>query len=180
MSKDTQTAPEGRRSFLKKATGLLGAAIGVAMSVPALLYLLDPVTRKNKARSNDWVVLGPVEGFTLNTPRRVAVNGTRRDAWLTQTVVVGSAWVVKTQETPAQFDVLSTICPHLGCAIVCETESFRCPCHKSRFALSGDTESGPSPRAMDSLENEVRDGVLYCHYERFKTDLPNKIPVDEA
>ena len=180
MSDEPKISQSDRRSFLKKTIGFLGAAMAAAMATPPLIYLLDPITRKTTKNSEDWTELGPINGFELNVPRRIAINKTRQDAWLTQTVIAGSTWVVKTQESPVQFDVLSTICPHLGCAIVSETDSFRCPCHKSRFSLSGTAESGPSPRAMDSLNNEVRDGVLYCQFRRFKTDQAEKIPVDEA
>jgi menaquinol-cytochrome c reductase iron-sulfur subunit len=173
-----ETTP--RRSFLKNAVGFLSVAMGLALSIPPIAYLLDPLRKRGDGSKQAWSALGSVDNFSLHTPTKIAISGSRKDAWLTETVTLGSAWVIKTSAAPTQFTILSTICPHLGCSIVGDDKAFRCPCHKSRFALDGQRKAGPSPRAMDLLEHEVRDGVLFCRYQRFKTDSAEKTPLDEA
>jgi len=180
VSEEPRSETVTRRSFMTNTLRVLGVAVGVALSIPPIAYLLDPLRKRSANTDKGWSELGSIEKFPINTPTQVAITGNRKDAWLTETVTLGSAWVIKTSTDPTVFKILSTICPHLGCSIVNDDKASRCPCHKSRFTLDGQREAGPSPRAMDLLEHEVRDGVLFCCYQRFKTDLAEKIPLGEA
>lgn len=71
-------------------------------------------------------------------------------------------WIVSdpTGGTPKVFLARS---PHLGCLIEWnqQEQRFDDPCHGSRFDRSGRWEFGPSPRDMDRLPAEVRDGFLW-------------------
>jgi cytochrome b6-f complex iron-sulfur subunit len=46
---------------------------------------------------------------------------------------------------------LYKVCTHLGCLYewVPMTNRFECPCHGSKFALTGDYLAGPAPRSLD-------------------------------
>jgi cytochrome b6-f complex iron-sulfur subunit len=48
---------------------------------------------------------------------------------------------------------LYKVCTHLGCLYewVPMTNRFECPCHGSKFALTGDYLAGPAPRSLDSF-----------------------------
>jgi Rieske Fe-S protein len=174
-------ADEDRRKFLGVLTGVVGAAIGGAVAVPAIATLSHPIIKDTVRFDTAESVLGPVTRFLLNKPMKVAIRADRTDAWqTTRDVTVGSVWVIKTQEEPAQFRVVSTICPHLGCAVNTGDGGFHCPCHNSRFALTGarvedDGPTNPSPRDLDALSHSVREGVLYCQYDRFKPGLPEQV-----
>ena len=50
---------------------------------------------------------------------------------------------------------------------------FACPCHGAKFELDGKRFPGPSesPRAMDALQVELRDGEVWVKFERFATGL---------
>ena len=54
--------------------------------------------------------------------------------------------------------VLSPICPHLGCSIPWNESKhqFICPCHVAVFAQDGTKISGPPPRSMDVLESRSK------------------------
>ena len=91
---------------------------------------------------------------------------------------VGSAWVTRREDN--QFQVLSTICPHLGCAISHQSDHFLCPCHGSFFSEAGqrqepDGKANPSPRGMDALQWKVKDNQLWIQYERFEQGTDKRI-----
>ncbi len=49
---------------------------------------------------------------------------------------------------------VSTVCPHLSCVVARhEDGSFTCPCHGSKFDVTGRVTGGPSPRGL--IWNEV-------------------------
>jgi cytochrome b6-f complex iron-sulfur subunit len=53
-------------------------------------------------------------------------------------------------------------CVHLGCSVPhCETSLlFECPCHGSKYRLSGEFYSGPAPRGLDRFPLEVSGGKV--------------------
>jgi Rieske Fe-S protein len=81
-----------------------------------------------------------------------------------------------TKNPSSQLQVLSAVCPHLGCSIQWRQSKheFECPCHAASFALDGTKLSGPSPRAMDSLETQVQNGRLLVRYQYFRQLVPTK------
>ncbi len=171
---------EDRREFLGRVSALFSAAIGGAVAVPAIGTLVHPLTNETVRFAAGESRLGPIERFAVGAPKKVSIRADRRDAWqTTPDVTIGSVWVVRRDEAEA-FSVLSTICPHLGCAVNHDDDGFHCPCHNSRFAADGarvedDGPANPSPRDMDVLAHEVRDGVLYCTYVRFKPGLEEQV-----
>ena len=52
--------------------------------------------------------------------------------------------------TATDFDVLSAVCTHNGCAVRFEpaANQFACPCHGSRFSLAGSVVKSPATRAL--------------------------------
>jgi menaquinol-cytochrome c reductase iron-sulfur subunit len=73
--------------------------------------------------------------------------------------------------------VFSPLCPHLGCGYRWEgTErKFKCPCHGSVYAITGEVLAGPAPRPLDTLPTKVENGRLLVIYEEFKAGLPAKV-----
>jgi cytochrome b6-f complex iron-sulfur subunit len=49
------------------------------------------------------------------------------------------------------FSVLSLVCPHLGCTLEINQESFDCPCHGSKFNTDGGLINGPANEPMQNL-----------------------------
>ncbi|MCB9729991.1 MAG: Rieske (2Fe-2S) protein [Deltaproteobacteria bacterium] len=164
-------------------SGLLGLA---AVAAPAALFL-DPLRRRgDKAGAAEtWTGLGAVSRFPEDgRPRAVIVTEDQTDAWLSRPgVAVGHALVRRTG--PAEFTVHSGVCPHLGCSVAFDPagDRFRCPCHRSSFALDGeltpnpDGAPNPAPRGLDPLEWRLRDGRLEVRWVRYLPGLPDRIPV---
>ena len=128
---------------------------------------------KDPARS-PFVPVLPLAELKEGTPRRVEVTSSVVDAWSRQDgIVLGAVWLLK--QPSGEVVAFSTVCPHLGCGIDHDPRgggSFVCPCHTSSFAMDGRRATGPSPRGMDRLETEVKDGWVRVRYVRFKQGLP--------
>ena len=170
---------DGRRTFLKLGVGALGAGLATVVIVPALRYTLWPLAEGVDITSggDEFVVVGNRSLFG-DQPVKVDIYADRIDAWnRTKNVKIGSAWVV---EIAGQLQAFSSVCPHLGCAVDWSSEQgkFKCPCHRSAFALDGTPEEGPAPRPLDALAIEPQDGGLIAiRYERFKQGVEDKVKI---
>ena len=83
---------------------------------------------------------------------------------------------VRRRISPTELDARSAICPHLGCAVGWDRaqNNYLCPCHDSRFAVTGEKLSGPSERGLDALPIEIADGRLRLTWERYQLGRPTK------
>ena len=176
MASDSPNEP-ARRRFLKIATGALGGAIGAVLAVPLVRYVLHPMGRKTvRTADGPLDVLPAKELPEEGTPVKVKLVGADvRDAWtVADEVVLGSAWVRKTSD--GSVVALSSVCPHLGCAIDYDSAagSFKCPCHKSAFSIDGQRQDGPSPRDLDPLPTTVEDGTVKITFKRYKQNVSGR------
>lgn len=69
-------------------------------------------------------------------------------------------------DTADSFIALSSICPHLGCAVHWEPQNdrFFCPCHNGAFDAAGRATEGPPATAKQELSRyplRVERGLLY-------------------
>ena len=161
-----------RRSFFGALLAIGTAGIGAFLAVPVLRYVLYPLYAK--ISGNDWSDVGNVEDFAgVTSPVRKTITFAQRDGWRE---VVSAQSVYVNRLAGDQFEVLSAICPHLGCSVSWQPaqNEFVCPCHGGRFAPSGKHISGPPPRGMDTLPTRVQDGKLQVHFEFFRSNVPNK------
>jgi menaquinol-cytochrome c reductase iron-sulfur subunit len=166
---------EARRDFLKTiGIGGLGLGLGAAVAAPAGAYVAYPLKHVTVSGSVGFVPIGRSERFKAGQPTKVDVFADKRDAWnRIIKVKVGSAWVLR---EGTELKAYSSVCPHLGCAVDFDTDAtkFKCPCHHSTFTLGGKVEGGPSPRAMDALELEEKEGVVAVRYQRFRQGVADK------
>jgi menaquinol-cytochrome c reductase iron-sulfur subunit len=106
----------------------------------------------------------------------VRVVSDRTDAWTRyEATPVGAVFLRKEGE---RVQALNVVCPHAGCSVNLAPDGthFTCPCHRSRFALDGAREAGPSPRDLDTLDVEVRDGQVWVRFQDFRPGTEEKIP----
>ena len=80
-----------------------------------------------------------------------------------------------------KIEALNVTCPHAGCPVEYKagTKGFLCPCHDSRFHLDGTlaNTASPSPRALDTLEVEVRNNAeVWVRFQNFEAGKAKKIP----
>jgi Rieske Fe-S protein len=168
-------AEESRRDFLKTiGIGGLGVGLGAVAAVPAAAYVAYPLKHVTVSGSVGFFPIGKSERFKAGQPTKVDVFADKRDAWnRIIKVKIGSAWVLR---EGTELKAYSSVCPHLGCAVDFDADvtKFKCPCHHSTFTLGGKVEGGPSPRAMDALELQEKEGVVAVRYQRFRQGVGDK------
>jgi hypothetical protein len=180
-----------RRSFLEWATAGLYAALGAALALPALGFVLSPVLGGRRRRpagdaaaaGTGFVRVATLSAVRPDRPVRAAVIAGRVDAYTAHPPrPIGAVWLVS--EDPGRDDTpircLQVICPHLGCAVDAAGSGFACPCHASDFDRLGRRLSGPSPRDMDTLEcrvtppDESGERWIEVKYEQFAAGVAEK------
>ena len=171
----TPAPQQDRRSFLATALGAVMTAAGALLAIPLVRFALYPIFAKSN--DADWSDVGPTGDFaSLSEPVQKMITISQVDGWRES---LSQKAVYVTKDSQGQLEVLSAICPHLGCQVPWSTEkkAFFCPCHGSVFAPDGSRISGPTPRGLDSLESTVQDGRLKVRYQYFRQLLPGKEPV---
>jgi Rieske Fe-S protein len=168
-----------RRRALELLTLGLGGAVVAAIAVPVLRVLVYPVGRRTVRSGAGAVPVGrSAEVIAGGPPVRLAVIAAEgHDAYRKLAAMpLGAAWVRR--EVGGQLVALSASCPHLGCAVDFDADvhAFRCPCHKSGFAIDGRREFGPAKRGMDPLEVSEADGRVLVRWQHFKTDSARREP----
>ena len=62
------------------------------------------------------------------------------------------------------FSALSLVCSHLGCTVEVKPDDYACPCHGSRYDLSGNVTKGPASSPLPALRVErTNDGKLVVY-----------------
>ena len=162
----------GRRLFLGWMIGTVSAVVGVLMAIPLVRFAFYPLFAQTGEAG--WSDVGPVDSFgSLSAPVERFISVSQRDGWR-ETVSREPVYVTK--DHGGQLEVLSAICPHLGCEVPwnAEKQAFYCPCHGSVFAPDGSRISGPAPRGLDSLTTTVENGQLKARFQYFRQLLPYK------
>ncbi|GJQ59239.1 MAG: hypothetical protein D8M57_05170 [Candidatus Scalindua sp. AMX11] len=177
MKEKLDECGNGRRTFLKACSLFLTSLIGIAYGIPLIRAFINPALQKTVISSSGLVEVGNIQNCKVNVPRKVAIKDSRNDAWTKYPeTVIGAVWVVRGEDD--KITAFSVICPHLGCGIDWDKDSgrFVCPCHDSYFDIKGGILSGPSPRTMDTLETDIKEGKLFVRYQKMKLGIAEKIP----
>jgi len=163
MSEQTPTIQETfrpenmpRRAFHLAVIYILGALIGLALTIPAIMYLLIPPRSR---RPSGWVDAGDVSGLTPGAPVEMSFQQSRIDGWRVLTEK-RTAWVVKGIDN--KIVAFGPQCTHLGCAYHWDeaVKEFACPCHASFFSIDGKVLAGPAPRPLDRYATRVQNNRL--------------------
>jgi Rieske Fe-S protein len=162
-----------RRSFFAVLVGSISAVVGAMIAVPLARFGLHPVLHPD-AGGAGWFALGTPEEFAAATePVRAEVSFRRVDGWRA-TTVKQTVWVTRDAQGRAQ--VLSAVCPHLGCSVQWHPDKkrFISPCHNGNFAIDGKRLSGPPPRGMDPLPVKIEGGKLWVKYQYYRQLVPQR------
>lgn len=180
--RDNPVPAQQRRHFFKQ---VIAATLGGLLALPALiggvLTLLHPLKRRGAAGGGFVRVTSLTALPADGVPRRFPVFADATDAWTrSPNVRVGAVYLRRTAEK--QIESLNVVCPHAGCFVnyTAEQNRFNCPCHNSHFGLDGAITDpySPSPRAMDTLEVELRNETeVWVRFRNFRAGVHDKIPV---
>ncbi len=186
MESQNQEDQPDRRGFIKGASCAIGAAIGVVPMAAGVRMALDPLSREAIAVDAEFIRLAEVSDLEAGVPRKFAIVEDKRDKWSRyKDVPVGAVYLLlekaeDSKSSEPKVIAYNTVCPHLGCFVDYrpEQQDYFCPCHDSNFALDGTLKKGVSPRGMDSLEVELRNGSeVWVKFQRFKANASEKIAI---
>ncbi|UCF33554.1 MAG: ubiquinol-cytochrome c reductase iron-sulfur subunit [Phycisphaerales bacterium] len=142
MMTNTEKHPT-RRGFLDWLIGIGTSVTGLAMAVPALMYLW-PAARTGGSDNVE------VEGASDMAPGQ------------SKTVQVGGKAVIVVR-SHGGFEAYSAICTHLGCLVQWDgtKRQFLCPCHAAAFDAQGRVVSGPPPAPLPPYRVKEVAGKVY-------------------
>jgi menaquinol-cytochrome c reductase iron-sulfur subunit len=163
--------PEGRRGFFRRMTAFAVSIIGLGLAVPLAGYVVSPALTR---REGQWTDIGPVDRLPVGEPTQLEYVTTARDGYM-ESRVRKAVWAVKQRD--GEITVYSPMCTHLGCGYTWDAadQRFECPCHLSKFSVSGEVLGGPAPRPLDRLPSKVEQGRLFIIYKEFKAGLPRSV-----
>ncbi len=145
MAKSSEESPS-RRTFMMVVIGLISTVIGIALAVPILGAVLNPLFRK---RDIVWTKLGKISDLNLKplTPKFVPVYFRVKEGWSVNTL---PRQVVVVKQVNGDLLFFSNQCTHLGCPLhwIAARQKFLCPCHGGMFNVTGQVVGGPPPRPL--------------------------------
>ncbi len=171
-----------RRELYRAGTILLGGLMTLALAVPGVAYILDPLgKRRGTART---YVLTKLSELKVGEPRSFQIIDDRQDAWVKYPKgPIGLVWLVRQPDgSPVRVVAFQAECPHLGCAVnlSADGKEFLCPCHDSAFSFDGEARNKIPPRSMDSLTVEMLEGAdpeVRVVFQRFRSQMKEKTPL---
>jgi menaquinol-cytochrome c reductase iron-sulfur subunit len=161
-----------RRSFLGVVLAAAGGLVSAALAVPLVRFATFPL--RDPAEAASWSDVGKIDEFRpLKEPVARVIDVKRVEGWR-NSVVQNGIYVVPTEN--GGLKVLSSVCPHLGCAVrwIEKQDKFICPCHGGTFTNTGVHISGPPLRAMDELESKIEGGILRVRFQHFRQLVAKK------
>lgn len=177
-----------RREFVAKLVALgLGATAYVVPVGAGVVAALNPL--RLRGAGGEYLRLAALDTLPSDgTPRKFPVLAERVDAWTRSVEPIGAVLLRRTADN--QVEALQVECPHAGCTIEvkemadeqtgAKSPKFVCPCHKAVFDLAGKRlqASSPSPRDLDQLQVEIRNGnEVWVQFQNFKLGTPDKVAV---
>jgi len=162
----------GKRTFIGGLLGTGSLLIGAIVGTPLLKFVLYPVYAKGIAGS--WSDVGDASEFEMGDgPVSKTVTLVQRDGWRE---VVSTQSVYVNRAKNGKLQVVSAICPHLGCSVAWQASQgkFVCPCHGGQFGPDGAHIAGPPPRGLDILNAQIKDGKLQVQFEYFRSNVPDR------
>ena len=148
----TASGPQmSRRNFLKLGAAALGALAVLEITAVGLVFLQP---RSLEGEFGGVVTAGPAESFPPGSITEFPA---------------GRFFLIRAQD--GGFLAVYRRCTHLGCSVSWEPSlnQFLCPCHGSHFDDVGNVVNPPAPRALDTFNIIIEDGVIKVDTSRPRT-----------
>jgi Rieske Fe-S protein len=147
----TEPAPATDDTALSRRALVAGAGAGLvaAGAATTLASCSTTTAAQNTSTRSTSVPKGPI---TLGPASAVPVGGG---------TIYPDQRVVVTQQVAGRFLGLSAVCTHQGCVVnEVSGATIDCPCHGSRFTLSGAVANGPADTPLAARPVTVKDGRI--------------------
>ncbi len=147
-----------RRDFMKLAIASIGGAIGLALGIPAIAYVVAPAL--NSKQEQGWIQLGSTTKVESGVPTLFKAKIQQQTGWITSEEEI-SAYILS--DNGRDYVAMSNVCTHLGCRVrwIAEQNKFFCPCHNGVFDKEGNVVSGPPPRPLNRYKVKVENNELF-------------------
>ncbi len=150
--KQTEKAEEKikRRTFFKKVSIWVGVAAFLEFNGLVFFYLWSGGNKEEEDKGR-YIVAGNVDDFP-----RGSVTPFRNGFFYLSRLDDGG------------FLAMSLRCTHLGCSVAWNREKniFLCPCHHSRFKITGAVLSPPATRPLDLYRVVIENGVVKINIDK--------------
>ena len=154
------TPPEkvSRRGMFVKLGLLFNGAVGLALAIPVVRYLLSPVTRQRSSEA--WISLGAAVQYPAGQTRLATFRNATVSPSDGPTADI-PCWVRHVEGQT--FQVFAINCAHLGCPVRWFPQSglFMCPCHGGVYYADGARASGPPERGLFEYRYKLERGELF-------------------
>jgi menaquinol-cytochrome c reductase iron-sulfur subunit len=192
QTNDSSTTPAdsaARRSFIVRLTAMVtGGIVALFPFLAGWGVITNPLRRsrgasgRDEADSTNFVRVCPLDALPADgTPREFAVVADVVDAWThAPAQKIGAVFLSRSSKEPNSVTAFTATCPHLGCSVEFDAanKEFKCPCHKSGFAIDGKQLFGPSRRGLDPLPVKLEDKPgakeILVKFERFRGGIPER------
>ncbi|MDR3625751.1 MAG: ubiquinol-cytochrome c reductase iron-sulfur subunit [Ignavibacteriaceae bacterium] len=151
-----------RRNFFVKM--IQGAAV---LSVPAALstFLESCMKSSNPLDSGNTSSLTQIQGSISGNTVIVTVDSSSPLSKTGSAAAINytNGQLLVDHPSGNQFTALSSICTHAGCTVSgfdSGSNQFVCPCHGSRYDLSGNVVQGPASQALPQYQTSFANNVL--------------------
>jgi len=166
-----------RREFLQKVACLgLGGCALLGPIVAGAVVVAHPLVERQG--SGLLVRLAGLDDLPIGgAPQLYQVLAEPTEAWLKfSRRAIGSVFLMRTGEQDVR--AFNSACPHVSGPVTWreETGDFYCPLHESRFSPEGArlAANSPSPRDLDALEVELREGEVWVRFQNFTPNTAEK------
>jgi cytochrome b6-f complex iron-sulfur subunit len=134
MATVTEQCASNRRSFLGRLWAGLGLLALLELIGVGVAYFRRGKTDVRAGSGKDAINCGAVDQYAPGT---------------VTAFVRGRFYLARLED--GGFLAISRQCTHLGCTVPWDADAqcFSCPCHASRFDITGAVVNAPAPRALD-------------------------------
>jgi len=151
-----------RRNFFVKM--LQGAAV---LSIPAALstFLESCMKNSNPLDSANVSSLSQIQGNTSGNTVTITVDSSSpiSKTGTAAIVNISNGQILVDHSSANQYNAFSSICTHAGCTVSgfdSSNSQFVCPCHGSRYDLSGNVVQGPASSALQQYPASFSNNIL--------------------
>ncbi len=156
LAPEAAPTAQSRRKVLGWLLTGINLAVGAALAVPAVKFVVSPLGRRSK---ETWVDVLAESDLQVGQTREVTYSLTVQDGYH----IVDRKYTVYLHRDANGVKCFDPACTHLGCRIKYQDDQKRyfCPCHGGVFYEDGSHAAGPPPRGLYEYKYKVEDGHLW-------------------